>query len=718
MDDIDQQELEQIKIFFRESALDNTDKVAEIIELFPSLRPEEFEDNMNTVLRIVHTLKGDAGTVGFNGIMKLAHAIEDSLELVNKDKSELTDELVTKILVAVSKAQEILMNDDDDDVLVKYVEDLAGETTPIKKDEDITENDLFAEKKTSDNSEKNEGPAKKEKTVKLDASRLDHLMSFSGELLVTHNRAVLNQGLLEDFFKKLQKLSKENEGYGEEFDEIARQLRVIVQKHRQERLDFGYLSSEINNAMKQARMTPLKSAESTWRRIVRDASLTSKKQVVMTVEVGDIEADKYILDNLQDPIMHLLRNAVVHGIEDPAIRKAKGKHQKGMLIIKASLAGPMVKLEVSDDGQGIDPAKVGEQAVKNGLISRNKLGSMTQDEKLAMVFHSGLSTAEKVDHLCGRGVGMDVVRDRVESLGGRVEISAGIGGTGTTVSLLVPMSILSTTGLVVRNNGNTYALSIDFVECTLRAKLEEVKSLDGKPAIKLSNGEPLRLMQLSNLMYETGKTPEGQFLKVVVLKRSDVKLGLIVDDIAGEQEYVIKGLPWNFKNLPGVNGVIIQGDGTLTVSVDVPYLFEAARESEWSGRTSQTDFANGTKKTIKVLVVDDSLTSRVLESEILKSAGYDVSLASNGRQAWDMMLKKSFDMIVSDVNMPELDGLGLTRKIRSSSEFKELPVILMTSLKSPEDISAGAEAGADEYVVKGSFERDELLKIIKKYIGT
>ena len=318
--------------------------------------------------------------------------------------------------------------------------------------------------------------------------------------------------------------------------------------------------------------------------------------------------------------------------------------------------------------------------------------------------------------MSGRGVGLDVVRGRIEALGGSVRLSPRDDRNGTDVCISVPLSILSRVGLHVGSGTTTYSFPLEYVVRTTRAREQDIEKMDGQRVLKQEDGDPIRLVRLSELLGH-GEKSAGNPDKVVVLSRSNQLLGVLVERIEGHFEFISQSLPWNLERAPGVNGVSPRPDGSVIVDIDVPYLFEKAGGSALGYRSGSFSGAPGNvSRTRRVLVVDDSAAARTMAKNILLDAGYVVESAADGEGAWQLLKQHSFDLLVSDINMPKLDGLALTRRVRATAELRDLPIVLVTSLDKPEDKLAGAEAGADEYIVKGAFDQNSLLETVSKYL--
>jgi two-component system chemotaxis sensor kinase CheA len=557
-------------------------------------------------------------------------------------------------------------------------------------------------------------------SVRVESRRLDRLAEYAGELLAMHARLTDRDESLQRFREAL------NEGIRELPTEartlmnpLARNFERLLEADRGELERFGRLTSDLGEAMKHVRMMRLSSLAPTWRQLVRESAQKMGRQIELEVDVGEIELDKFVLDQIRDPVIHLLRNAVAHGIEPSQDRLALGKRDVGKIAIAAGLNGAMVRLEVSDDGRGLDPRYIGERAVRKGLLEPARLAQMAPTEVVELIFQEGFTTAENVGSVSGRGVGLGVVKSQITALGGRVAILLKPTLGGSTFELTFPVSVVSRKGLLVRSRSSVYALPIEQVMGTVRISRRDLQTVDGEPVWAAPGTGPLKLRWLSRLMGQPPEATGTDRLKVVVLSWGEARLGLIVGEVLGGDEYVVKRLPSNLGGIQGVDGAVILADGSLAVALNVQGLFAAAASRSpvetQSASPSEAPPKDEPARAKRILVVDDQLTTRAVHRSLLESCGHQVVLAADGEEAWEVLQREPFDLLVSDVQMPRLDGYALTARIRQSTPLKDLPVILVTARGTPEDIAAGAKAGANEYLVKGQYESEKLLASIRRF---
>jgi len=483
----------------------------------------------------------------------------------------------------------------------------------------------------------------------------------------------------------------------------------IVGLQQSLRLRFVRTNSALGESVRRMRLVPITALAPGWQRCVVETQNALRKDATLVIDAGDVELDKEVLDKLRDPIIHLLRNALDHGIETPEERRQAGKDPQGNIRLSARSTGATVRIEIGDDGRGIDASKVRRAAVEKRLRTTEELAAMSDSDVVRLILEPGFSTTARVGAVSGRGVGLDVVRRAVEQFGGRVDVAAAGRTGGATFLLEVPVNVMSSRGLMVRAGATTYFLPIEGVERATKAARDDLRDVAGSLALQLEGSDPVRVKRLAALLGEKSSQQLGA-LQVAVLRRGDLRLGIIVDEILGDQELVINKLPWNLKAIPGVTGTAILPDGTLALALDVGHLLRSAA-------ADQTIMQDRRKESGKrVLVVDDSLTARTLQRNTLISAGYEVTMATDGMQAWTTLTQGEYDLLVSDVQMPGLDGFQLTERVRAHERFRNLPVVLVTSRGTAEDVERGLAAGADEYVVKGPLQQAKLLEAVARHL--
>ncbi len=576
-------------------------------------------------------------------------------------------------------------------------------------------------------------------TIRVGTRHLDTLMTQAGELTVTKLRIAHRLGEIEaianlweewnrDLFTNRFAFRREQQG------DVALQRLETFHHHSEERLEqLGHLvktlqsslsedttrleqlSSDLEEGIRTLRLLPFATIFNLFPRMVRDLAQQQGKLVELITEGKDTLADKRLLEEMKDPLMHILRNAIDHGIESPQERERLGKPTTATIRLKAYQTPTNIVLEISDDGRGLDLDKIKQIAVKRGICGEEELAAMTPSQIQALIFAPGFSTAPLVTEVSGRGVGLDVVQTNVEKLKGTIEVES-FPGLGCTLRVNLGITLATAHVLIVQVNQMPYAIPVEFVQTACLIKSEEIFPLEGRDTI-IRDSQPISIVQLADLLelppMTSGLTQET-VLSCIILQVGQAQLGVVVDALVDEQDVVIKPQSQLLKRVRNVSGATILGTGDVCMVLNPQDLVKSARSRSQSISSTQTPQLTPTKPT--VLLVEDSIATRTQEKRILETAGYQVITAVDGLDGLNKLRSHTVDAVVSDVQMPNLDGLGLTAKIRQYQEYSDLPIILVTSLASDEDKRRGAEAGANAYIIKGSFNQEALLSTLQRLV--
>ncbi len=586
-----------------------------------------------------------------------------------------------------------------------------------------------------------------EETIRVATSKLDALMTQAGELMVAGLKINQRGSELEDISRSIEewhrdwmKLRSSFSNLMHENSDVTHQdIRPLIKfvDLNQQRLktllaevsdmrrgfvsdamNLSRITSDVSESVMRVRMLPVSTLFDTYPRMIRDLCRDTGKEAELEVVGGDTELDRKVLEEIKDPLMHILRNSVDHGIEAPDVRARAGKNRQGKIVLSAFQKGNNIVIEVQDDGGGIDVAKVKKSALKSGAMRAEDHESMSDEEAMRLIFISGLSTSAMITDISGRGVGMDVLRNNIEGLHGLVEVDSVL-GQGTTITLILPLTLATTQELLVQVSGQCFGIPISAVERIQRIPIQEISTVEGKEAIVV-DGEPISLIHLASVL-ELEQTEQemraDSKVPVVILVMGKKRIALLVDEVTGQQESVVKSLGKQLARVRNVAGATILGTGQVIMALNPADLINSARQV-----TGARAIARQTEKKLQdvqrrtVLVVDDSLTTRNLEKNILETAGYQVKLATDGMAALNLLKGQGCDVVVSDVLMPQMDGFELTAAMRQEPKLKDIPVILVTSLESRDDKERGIEVGANAYIVKSNFDQESLLQTIEQLI--
>jgi len=501
--------------------------------------------------------------------------------------------------------------------------------------------------------------------------------------------------------------------------ELERRLALLAHQLTDDHGRLHAVSDRLHQQICRTRMLPLATIFSPLRLQLREMARASGKQIALDLDDGGAEADRQVLDRLGEILLHLLRNAVDHGIEPADIRQAHGKADEGLITLHAETSGDRLTLTVADDGAGLDLAAIRQRALADGQANEADLARMTTTELIDLIFLPGFSTRQTVSTLSGRGVGLDIVRSRAERMQGSVAVHNDP-GAGCSFTISLPLSLTRAHGLLLRAGNMTYVLPLDAVQRIVPVAAHDIRILEGRATIVL-NDRPLALTHLTDLLGGAPTPLLGEAQSAwhgLLLGSGERQILCLVDMVLGEQELMIHRLPLPLQQVPGIAGATILANGKVVPILDVVDLVRAARGVQRAIEPVLDTAAPAHRAT--VLVVDDSITTRTLEKNILEAAGYQVHLAIDGNEALRLLDQLAgnggCDLLLSDVDMPQLNGFELTARVRAETRFQHMPVVLVTSLDTLEDRERGIAAGADAYIIKRQFEQQILLDTIARLI--
>ena len=733
--------------------------------------PEDLE-LLNRIFRVAHTVKGSSSFLNFDVLTKLTHHMEDVLNKARHGELKITPDIMDVVLESVDMMKALLRsirergNDVDAGVNIsdicdrltainegkdissskpkEEVKEEAKEPSAMDQEPEVDVNSLSeaeveaeierllkvrkaedqARREKQKQNEQSEAPAPKvetsapkeskpqqkesntpaqssasavEQTIRVEVKRLDNLMNLIGELVLGKNRLLKIYDDVEERY--------EGEKFLEELNQVVSQLSLVT--------------TDIQLAVMKTRMLPIAKVFNKFPRMVRDLSRELGKQIDLEISGEETELDKSIVEEIGDPLVHIIRNSCDHGIEDPKDRLAAGKPEKGVIELKAYNEGNHIVVEIVDDGKGIDALAVKMKALERGLITEREVDNMTDKEAFSLIFKPGFSMAKQVTNVSGRGVGMDVVKTNIEKLNGIIDIDSEV-GRGTIMKLKIPLTLAIIQSLLVGSQEEFYAIPLASVKETVRVPVDDIYTIEGKNVLRLRD-EVLSLVRLSDLFGVKQIFESGDQTYVVVINVADSKLGIIVDSLIGQEEIVIKSLGNYLQNIRGIAGGTIRGDGKVTLIVDVGMIMDMAKEIKIDIRASMESRAQMSKKEkpsdYKVLIVDDSKMDRTMMQKSLEPIGVTVLEATNGIDALNIVKSgdHSIDAMLIDIEMPRMDGYTLAGEIRKYSKYRNLPLIAVTSRTSKSDRLRGVEVGMTEYITK-PYSPEYLENVVRKNI--
>ena len=741
------------------------------------LEKDQAPDKVEPLMRAAHSMKGAARIVGLTDAVALAHAMEDLLVSCQKGETVLGSGQIDLLLAATDIYRDVsqletdaiqgflserkpLMDQmekalrGDEGAAVKVCSEVCPQGIPASIAEPVPEPvaeviEAFPEqgesKQEAPVSVKEVTPAKEslapaqgvrapaDSVVRVSAGNLNRLMALAGESLVESGRlgefasSLLRlKGGHRDLMKILEE-SCERVSHGETAEDVVGELKaalsdcqVMLVKHINEfdlyRRRNDNVSGRLYHEVIASRMRPFSDGGRGFPRLVRDLARSLGKEVDFIIEGETTSVDRDILDKLEAPLNHLIRNAVDHGIEMPDERVAVGKSATGIIKVIAGHRAGMLFIEVRDDGQGLDPERIRAKVVERKLAPARMAEEMSRAELMEFLFLPGFSTAGKVTEISGRGVGLDVVHAMVQEVGGTVRADSEP-GQGMSFSMQLPLTLSVIRTLLVKIADQPYAIPLSRISRIATVFPDQLKLAEDRQYVSL-NGANVGLVPAAQILGVNSTHTEDDGLKVVVISDRMNKYGLVVDNFLGEQDLVVRPLDHRLGKVPDVNSVAMMPDGSPVLILDAEDLVRSIDNLLSGGRLGKVGLESAESGPVqKILVVDDSLTVREVERKLLVNHGYEVDTAVDGQDGLNAVISGDYDLVVTDVDMPRMNGLELTSRIKSDPDLKSIPVMMVSYKDRKEDKLRGLEAGADYYLTKSSFHDETLLSAVEDLIG-
>lgn len=675
-------------------------------------------EKINSLFRSVHTLKGSSRMLKLEPITQVSHSLEDLLSALREGRVATNPAVIALLyqgVDALSDQVQQLIECGQVEALSSVNTQLCQQLTATAEGQAL--NAVAAEPmafKSSELAAEDASGASAQPTltasdtVRVKLDKLDELIKLMGELVSSHagmrELAMTSQQLEQQLQQQL------HSHLPVAMQQFSRKMRDIV-------LAQENLMQELHDKTLQMRMLPLAIVLEPAARLVRDMARSLGKQVECRISGSEIELDRQMIDQLADPIIHLLRNALDHGIETPDIRQQKCKPVQGLLQISARQDGGWVVLEVRDDGQGLSLVTIRDKALKKGLVSSEQLAEMSDQQVSDLIFEPGFSTSNIITEFSGRGVGMDVVkRSIVDDLQGVISLHSSL-DQGTCFTLRLPLSLAMMRVLLIRAGEQVLGFTAQYVTELISVAVSGLINVADRNAVIIRN-EFVPVIELVDLLQLPPASAAKKSLSrtrsellLLVIRVHNEKLALIIDELLDERDLVIKQLPEHLRFNALISGMVTIGHNELVSLIHVPYVLDIARKARQPvNRRAQADQEKPKKR---ILVVDDSLNTREIERDVLEAWGYHVTLAEHGQEGLDKALAEQFDAVLTDVEMPIMDGFTLTARLREHERYQTCPIIIITSREKESDRRRGIEVGADAYIVKGSFDQNSLVDTLK-----
>ncbi|MDM9587475.1 hybrid sensor histidine kinase/response regulator [Pseudomonas asiatica] len=708
-------------------------------------------DQLEACMRAAHSLKGAARIVGVDAGVSVAHVMEDCLVAAQEGRLRLSAEHIDALLQGTDLLMRIATPGDAgaQATLPVFLAQMANlldpgaaalppappavpalpeapaqtvqaKPLPLPVEPLEPEPELAPRRKAGKRT--GEGT---ERVLRVTADRLNSLLDLSSKSLVETQR-------LKPYLATLQRLKRmqlEDSGQSSEvLEALAQTQRLlaetqqILQQQAADLDEFGWQASQraqlLYDTALACRMRPFADVLTGQSRMVRDLGRSLGKPVRLLVEGEKTQVDRDVLEKLEAPLTHLLRNAVDHGIELPERRLLAGKAEEGVIRLRASHQAGMLSLELIDDGAGIDLERLRSSIVERALSPADTVARMSEEELLTFLFLPGFSLRDKVTEVSGRGVGLDAVQHMIRELRGSIELTQ-LAGQGCRFHLQVPLTLSVVRSLVVEVGGEAYAFPLAHIERTLEVSAEEIVQIEGRQHF-WHEGRHIGLVAASQLLNRpAGQTQESN-LRVVVIREREQLYGVAVERLMGERVLVVMPLDPRLGKVQDISSGALLDDGSVVLIVDVEDLLRSVEKLLSTGSLERIDRgSSGTRGVARqrILVVDDSLTVRELQRKLLGNRGYDVAVAVDGMDGWNALRGEDFDLLITDIDMPRMDGIELVTLVRRDQRLQSLPVMVVSYKDREEDRRRGLDAGADYYLAKASFHDDALLDAVVELIG-
>ncbi len=755
--------LKRLRATFKPEAQEHIDAMSSgLIEIEKASSPPARKKITEKIHREAHSLKGAARAVNEAEMETICQALESVFAALKNEDISVSTELLDLLHQALDSLQTLLGSVGaesrplDQGTISKLATNIGNASKGIVRPAPRTaEAEPELEGVTPPGEEAVSFPAAGQvmlgDTVRVATTRLDSLLLQAEEMLSAGLAAGQRRAELQDvraslsdwqraWFSERTRLRQQlarnaqetHPGRGSEATEAA--LNLLDQNYDRTRFLETRLA-ELSNLMSQderslGRMVdvlledarsvllcPFSTLLQGFPRLVRDLSADTGKDIELVIEGQEIEIDRRVLEQMKDPLIHAMRNCIDHGIEKPDERKRRKKPPKGTVTVAIShISARNVQILVSDDGSGIDVARTRSAAVKAGILSQEEAEALSDEDALSLVYYPGVSTSRIITEISGQGLGLAIVRENVEGLGGTVSLQ-NRPGSGMTLEIVVPITLATFRGVVVRFGENLFVIPTASVEQVLRVKTEDVKTVENREAIEIDN-RAVSLVRLGDAL-EVAQPPNTDeardVAQAVVLCSNGTRVAFLVDEVIEECEVLVKPLGTQLSRVRNVSGATILGTGKVVPILNVSDLLKSASLPSVGAAVRPPVAAPGEEpRKQTALLVEDSITARTLLKNILEGAGYTVVTAVDGMDAFTQLREAECDFVVSDVDMPRMDGFELTKRIRSDRKLADLPVVLVTALESREERERGVDVGANAYIIKRSFDQSNLLEVIRR----
>jgi len=712
---------------FAEEGLDNI-AITETL-LFELKEGSSGRDDIATLMRALHTLKGSSRMFELKKIEMVSHALETVFLAFKEERISFNDRAIRLLFAGLDEIRKGLNNiksggSDEEiraDVFQKELISLSS-----NEDFEIPSN----EKPSQDNeAQDDESGAKinrleeaKSGSIRISLEKINEVirdLASLQSLEITARNIAKDTESIDAASRQLSRLAGLELSWNSPLLGEFRAMELMVSKLgsivKNYALDVGNHIRGAYDSVVTLRMLPLSTVLDTYPRYVFNIASELGKKVDIQISGSENEIDKNLIESLSEVFLHMIRNAIDHGIEKPEERIAAGKNETGLLVIRCVRESGNMKITITDDGKGINTEEIRKKIVDTGMVSKENAANLTEDELINFIFQSGFSTSAKLSNVSGRGVGMDAVKSNIERIKGSISIQTKA-GEGTVFSISVPLSLAALMGFPASSGEMKFIIPANFVDTVININSKEIITVVDRPGIKY-NGKMIKLFYLHHILkipVSEKKSPNPSVF-VVIVKSYEEVVGIVVDKISSMRQVILKNLPPVMEKMDVFSGVVLSEDYEMIPALHIPTVIMMARRTKTIDMKKRHVDYERTRKSI--LVADDSAPTRDVEHDILEAEGYNVDTAKDGSEALAAVKNFHYDLVCTDVNMPNMDGFQLAENIRKNDQLKHIPIIVVSSSNDEKDQNKAADLGVNRYIIKSSFSDHNLVTAVKELIG-
>lgn len=721
---------------------------------------KESPELLESLMRAAHSIKGAARVVGLDGIVLLAHAMEDYFVALQDGSISFAKEHADSVFKAVDVFAQLKevpheaviewMNQEQArfEALKDNFDRIIKGEAPAQEPKSIPETETQSKQlismvksstrqKEQEKIESETQHRKQERVLRVTAQNLSRLMGLAGESMVESRWLVPFSKKLMHIKKSQSQLSSQIDRLKDAVKEVNQDVKIEKQmlslqeqsthclKSLSERLSeldlfisrHSSLTDRLYSEVIDSRMRPFSDGVSGFPRMVRDLAKQLGKEAHLVINGMNTPVDRDILDKLESPLTHLIRNSIDHGIETPQEREQKGKPREGTITLTAEHRGGMLAISVADDGRGVDIESLRSQVIESNLARGELAEGLNKQELLDFLFLPGFSTAKKVTELSGRGMGLNIVQNMLQEVSGSMRVQEDM-GEGISFHMSLPLTLSVIRALTVEIAGEPYAFPLARIDRSLLVPMEQIEQIENRQYFNFE-GTNIGLVPACQVLEVDSSNPDFNILPIVVVRDRHNSYGLVVDCFLGERELVIQDIEARLGKVPNISAGAFMEDGAPVLIIDVDDIISSIDNLLRGGRLHQVRYHEEEEVEIKkkrILVVDDSITVREVESRLLRNHGYLVETAVNGMDAWNAVRMAEYDLVITDIDMPRMNGIELVRMIKKDVRLKNLPIMIVSYKEREQDRILGMEAGADYYMTKSSFHDETLLEAVKDLI--